>query len=83
MDTMNGANLGTFAACGTKIVVYYGEVINHGDSTGGTVLLALTASDTTVSTYLAHVSTLLVVGAFYDDTGGILYHLDETIGTCS
>ena len=52
VDTVNGANLCTLAAGGAKIVVYHGEVVNHGDSTGGTVLLTLAAGNTTVCTYL-------------------------------
>ena len=81
VDTMNGANLCTLTASGTKIVVYGCEIVNHGDSTVRTALLALAASDTTVGTYLAHLSALLVVGALYYDTGGVLYHLDDAVGT--
>ena len=81
VDTMNGANLCTLTASGTKIVVYGCEIVNHGDSTVGTALLALAASDTTVGTYLAHLGALLVVGALYYGTGGVLYHLDDAVGT--
>ena len=79
VDTVNGANLCTLAAGGAKIVVYRCEIVHNGYSTGGTVFLTLAAGDTAVNTHLAHVSTLLVVGAFYDDTGGVLYHLYNTV----
>ena len=83
VDTMNGANLCTLTASGTKIVVYGCEIVNHGDSTVRTALLALAASDTAVGTYLAHLGALLVVRALYYYTGGVLYHLDDAVRTCA
>ena len=79
--TVSRGKLGTIAARGTKIIIDSCEIVNYRYSTGRTVLLTLAASDTSVKTYLAYVSALLVVRAFYDDTGGVSYHLYDSVRT--
>ena len=79
VDTMNRADLGTLATGGAKIVIYLCEVVHHRYSTGRTVLLTLAAGNASVKADLAHVSTLLVARALYDDTGGVLYHFYNAI----
>ena len=80
VDTMNGANLGAFAAAGTLVVVDNGKVVNDLDSTVGAGLLALAAGDTAVLAALADCRALIVIRALYNDALGILDKMNDAIG---
>ena len=61
VNTFNGAYLAAFAAVDALLVIDSCKVILDYDSTRGTVLLAFSASDTTVFAELAHLRALVMV----------------------
>ena len=60
MDTLHRTYLVAFAAAGTLIVIYSSEVVFNLYCAVRTVLFALSAGDTSVQTYLTHLSTFVV-----------------------
>ena len=81
VDTMNGANLGAFAAAGALVIINNGEVVNNLDRAVGTGLLTLAAGNTAVSTALANCCALIVIRALYNDALGILDKMNNVVGT--
>ena len=81
VNTVSRANLGTLAASNAKLVIYRSEIINDLYSIRGTVLFTLATGNTSVKTHLAYLCALLVIGAQYYDTGGVLYHFYYTVRT--
>ena len=80
---MYGTNLYACAAAGAKIVVDGRKVVLYGDSAVGTGLLALHTADTSVLAVLTYVCALIVVRALNDNTLGIVYKVDDTVGALS
>ena len=81
VDTVYGTNLNACATAGAKVVVDGSEVILNGDCAVGTGLLTLHTADTTVGAVLTHVCALIVVGAFNDNSYGIVEKMDNAVGT--
>ena len=81
VDTVYGTNLNTSAAACAKRVVDGRKIVLDGDSAVGTGLLTLHTADTAVRAVLAHVCALVVIGALNDHSRGIVYKLDNIIGT--
>ena len=81
VDAMYGTSLGTCAAAGTEIVIDGCEVVLYGDSTLGTGLLALHTADTAVGAVLTCKRALIVIGALYYNTGGIVNDLYDAVRT--
>lgn len=81
VDTMNGANLGAFAAAGALVIIDNGEVVNNLDRAVWTGLLTLAAGNTAVSTALANCRALIVIRALYDYANGILNKMDNAVRT--
>ena len=81
VDTMNGANLGAFAAAGALVIIDNGEVVNNLDRAVWTGLLTLAACDTAVLAALANCRALIVIRALYDYANGILNKMDNAIRT--
>ena len=57
-----------------------GKVVLHGDGTGGAILLALHTADASALADLAHVGTLVFIGAFNDDARRVLHKADDAVG---
>ena len=81
VDTLNGTHGATNAAARTLVVIDNGKVVDNLYSTLGTGFLTIAACDTAVLTELAHVCALLVAVTLYNDTGGILDEVNDTVGT--
>ena len=83
VDTVNGANSCALAATGTERVVDGREVVYNLDSAVRTGLLALHTADTAVGAHLSCHSTLIVVGALNDNSGGIVDKVYDTVRALS
>ena len=78
---MNRTYRHTFGTAGTKRIVYSCQIINDLDSSVRTGLLTLHTTDTTVRAGLSCYCTLVVIGAFHHNSSGVVYDLDNIIGT--
>lgn len=78
---LNGTYVVTGTAAGTLLIIYRCEVINDLNSAFGTGFLTLSAGDTAVLTYLAHLSALVVAVTLNDDLRGIVYEVNYAVGT--
>jgi hypothetical protein len=81
VDAMHRANLNACAATGAQIVIDGCEVVLNGDCALRTGFLTLHTSDTSVRTVLTGKSTLVLVGALNDNTGGVVDKMNDTVGT--
>lgn len=79
VDTVHGTNLTALAAGGTLIVVYSSEIVNNVYCVVRTCLLALTAGDTSVETYLTRSSTLIVIRALHNYADGIFDQIYKSV----
>ena len=80
VDAMYRTSLNAGATAGAKVVVDGREIILNGDSAVGTGLLTLHTADTAVGAILTGVSTLILVGALNNNTGGVIDEVDDTVG---
>ena len=78
---MNRAYSHTFGAAGTKRIVYSCQIVNDFDSSVRTGLLTLHTTNTTVRADLSCYCALVVIGAFHHNSSGVVYDLDNIIGT--
>lgn len=81
VNTMNRANLNALCTTCAKRIINGREVVNHSNSTVGTGLLALHTTDTAVGASLSCNGALIVVRAFYHNSGGIVDEVDDAVGT--
>ena len=80
VDAMHGTNLDARAATGAQVVVDGCEVILYGDSTVGAGLLTLHTADTAVGAVLTGECALILVGAFHNNTGGVVDKVNDAVG---
>ena len=76
VDTVHGTYRDALAASCADGVVDGCEIVRDGDSAAGTGLLTLHTADTAVGAILAHGCALVVVGALYNDTAGVIDEVD-------
>ena len=81
VDTVYGADGYALAAACAQRVVDGCEIILDGDGTVGTGLLALHTADTAVSAVLTCKRALIVIGALYYNTGGVVNDLYDAVRT--
>lgn len=81
VDTVYGADLYADGTARAKLVVDSSKVVFDLDSSVGAGLFALHTTDASVFALLACDSALFVVGAFHNHSGGVVYYLDNIIGT--
>lgn len=80
VNAMHRAYLNAFAASGTLFVVDDRKIILYGNSTELTVALALSAADTAVFAILSCFCSLIVIGAFNNNSDSIVYKMYNTVG---
>ena len=81
VDAMYGANLNARKASRAKRIIDGCKVAFHLNRSVGASLLALHASNASVCAELASDSTLIVIGALNNYLYGIVYKLDDVVGT--
>ena len=83
VDASYGADCRALSATGTEGIIDGSEIVLDLDCAALTGLLALHASDTTVSADLTGNCALIVIGALNGYLYGIVYHLDDLVGAGS
>ena len=81
VDTMYGTNLFALSAACTQRIVDGCKVVFNLDSAVRTGLLALHTADTAVSAVLTCKRALIVIGALYYNTGGVVNDLYDAVRT--
>ena len=78
---VNGANLNASATAGAERIIYSCEIVYYCYCSVRTGLLALHTANTAVRAIFACESALVVIGALYDNTGGVVNEVNDSVGT--
>lgn len=78
---MNGAYLVAGAATRTLGIINGGKVVLYFDCSLGTILLAFTASYTSVGANFAHLSALVVTVTLHHNSRNVIYKMDYSVRT--
>ena len=81
VDTVHRTNLDTLRTTGTERIINRSKIVNHLDSSARTSLFAFHTAYASVGAGLTCLSTLIVIGALYDNARGIVYKMDDGVGT--
>ena len=81
VNTPDGADLGTLAAARAKGIINSCQIVFNLDSAVSAGLFAFHASDTAVGAALSCDCALVVIGAFDNYTGSVVYKLDNALRT--
>ena len=81
VNALYGADLGAFATARAKGIINCCKVVFNLDSAVSAGLFAFHATDATVGAALSRNSALVVIGAFHNDSRGVVDNLDNALGT--
>ena len=77
------ACMSTFSTSGAFRVVYFCQIVYYVDGVVRTYLFTRATGYTSVGACLAYFSTLVVIRAFNNNSGSIVYELDNAVGAFS
>ena len=83
VNAVNGTYGCAYSAVRAERIVDGCKIVNNLDSTRGTALFALHTADTAVFAIFTGVCTLVVIRAFNNNSGSIVYQLNNAVGAFS